>query len=224
MELRPVARVRSPFGSKFGVPRQSGLAPEVRSLLVFEKEFRSRECLRGIEGFSHLWLIWGFSENGDRGWSPTVRPPRLGGNERVGVFASRSPFRPNPLGLSCVRLLEVSWEGSEGPALLLGGADMVDGTPVYDIKPYLAYADSVPEASGGFTGGEAPPVKPVSCPEEERIKLPPETWAALEGALRCDPRPHYHHDPERVYGFSFAGREVRFRVTAEGVEVVSIEP
>ena len=224
MELKPIARVRSPFGSKFGVPRQSGLAPAVRSRLVFEKEYRSRDCLRGIEGFSHLWLIWGFSENEDRGWSPTVRPPRLGGNERVGVFASRSPFRPNPLGLSCVRLVKVEWEGSEGPALLLGGADLLDGTPVYDIKPYLAYADSIPEAAGGFTGGERPAVLPVFCPEEERKKLPPETWAALEEALGCDPRPHYHQDPERLYGFSFAGREVRFRVTAEGVEVVSIEP
>ncbi len=224
MELKTVARVYSPFGSKFGVPRQSGLAPEVRSRLVFEKEYRSRECLRGVEGFSHLWLIWGFSENEDRGWSPTVRPPRLGGNERVGVFASRSPFRPNPLGLSCVRLLKVEWEGSEGPILLLGGADLTDGTPVYDIKPYLSYADSIPEAAGGFTGGERPAVLPVTCPEEEQKKLPPETWAALAGALSCDPRPHYHQDPERIYGFSFAGREVRFRVTAAGVEVVSIEP
>ena len=224
MELRTVARVFSPFGSKFGVPRQSGLVPELRSRLVFEKEYRSRECLRGIEGFSHLWLIWGFSENADKGWSPTVRPPRLGGNARVGVFASRSPFRPNPLGLSCVRLLEVEWEGPEGPTLLLGGADLTDGTPIYDIKPYIAYADSIPEAAGGFTGGEAPPRLPVFCPEELRGKLPPETWKALEGALACDPRPHYHRDPERVYGFPFAGREVCFRVTAEGVEVVSIEP
>ena len=222
MELKPVGRVRSPFGSKFGVPRQSGLVPEVRCRLVFEPEYRSRDCLRGVEGFSHLWLIWGFSENEDRGWSPTVRPPRLGGNERVGVFASRSPFRPNPLGLSCVRLLKVEWEGSEGPSLLLGGADLLDGTPVYDIKPYLAYADSVPEASGGFTGGERPGRLPVTCPGEERSKLPPETWAALEGALACDPRPHYHRDPERIYGFPFAGREVRFRVTEKGVEVVSI--
>lgn len=224
MELKVVARVRSPFGSKFAVPRQSGLVPELRSRLVFEPGFRSREALRGIEGFSHLWLIWGFSENEGKGWSPTVRPPRLGGNARVGVFASRSPFRPNPLGLSCVRLLEVEWEGPEGPTLLLGGADLTDGTPVYDIKPYIAYADSIPEAAGGFTGGEKPPRLPVICPPEEREKLLPEAWAALEGALACDPRPHYHHDPERVYGFPFAGREVRFRVTAEGVEVISIEP
>jgi len=222
MELRTVARVFSPFGSKFGVPRQSGLVPELRSRLVFEKEYRSRECLRGIEGFSHLWLLWGFSENADRGWSPTVRPPRLGGNERVGVFASRSPFRPNPLGLSCVRLLAVEWERPEGPCLLLGGADLTDGTPVYDIKPYIVYADSVPEATGGFTAGERPPTLPVRCPEELRSRLMPETWAALEGILACDPRPHYHRDPTREYGFPFAGREVRFRVTAEGVEVLAI--
>ncbi len=224
MELKVVARVRSPFGSKFAVPRQSGLVPELRSRLIFEPGFRSREALRGIEGFSHLWLIWGFSENEGKGWSPTVRPPRLGGNARVGVFASRSPFRPNPLGLSCVRLLEVEWEGPEGPTLLLGGADLTDGTPVYDIKPYIAYADSIPEAAGGFTGGEKPLRLPVICPPEVRGKLPAEAWEALEGALACDPRPHYHHDPERVYGFPFAGREVRFRVTAEGVEVISIEP
>ena len=221
MELKTVARVHSPFGSKFGVPRQSGLAPEVRSRLVFEKEYRSRECLRGIEGFSHLWLIWGFSENADRGWSPTVRPPRLGGNERVGVFATRSPFRPNPLGLSCVRLLGVR-TGTEGPVLLLGGADLMDGTPVYDIKPYLAYADSVPEATGGFTGGEAPERTPVRCPEEIRKTLPAETWAALSGVLSCDPRPRYHHDPDRVYGFTFEGREVRFSVDGEGVLVRSV--
>jgi tRNA-Thr(GGU) m(6)t(6)A37 methyltransferase TsaA len=222
MELKTVARVFSPFGSKFAVPRQSGLVPQLRARLVFEKEFRDRECLRGIEGFSHLWLLWGFSENADRGWSPTVRPPRLGGNARVGVFASRSPFRPNPLGLSCVRLLAVEWDSPDGPALLLGGADLTDGTPVYDIKPYIAYADSIPEAAGGFTAGEKPGTLPVTCPAEERTKLPEETWAALEGVLACDPRPHYHRDPARVYGFPFAGREVRFRVTAEGVEVVSI--
>ncbi len=222
MELAVIARVHAPFGSKFGVPRQSGLVPELRSELVFEPAYRSRESLRGLEGFSHLWLIWGFSENADRGWSPTVRPPRLGGNLRMGVFATRSPFRPNPLGLSCVHLLAVQWEDPEGPSLLLGGADLADGTPVYDIKPYLPYADSIPGASGGFTGGEEPPRLPVFCPEEEKEKLPPETWAALEGVLACDPRPHYHRDPERVYGFPFAGREVRFRVTEKGVEVESI--
>ena len=222
MELKTVAKVVSPFGSKFGVPRQSGLVPEVRSRLIFEKEFRSRECLRGIEGFSHLWLLWGFSENADRGWSSTVRPPRLGGNERVGVFASRSPFRPNPLGLSCVRLLAVEWDAPEGPCLLLGGADLTDGTPVYDVKPYLVYADSVPDAAGGFTGGEKPPRLPVSCPEDLRARLAPEEWAGLEEALALDPRPSYQRDPERVYGFPFGGREVRFRASEREIQVLSI--
>jgi len=222
MELQVIARVRSPFDSKFGVPRQSGLVPALRSELVFEPDYRSRDSLRGLEGFSHLWLIWGFSENADRGWSPTVRPPRLGGNARVGVFASRSPFRPNPLGLSCVRLEEVRWEDPRGPVLILGGADLTDGTPVYDIKPYLAYADSVPDATGGFTGGEKPPAKPVFCPEEVRASLPAETWEALAGVLACDPRPHYHDDPERVYGFVFAGREVSFTVGEAGVRVLSV--
>ena len=222
MELKVVARVRSPFGEKFGVPRQSGLVPEIRSELVFEPEFRSPQCVRGLEGFSHVWLIWGFSENADRGWSPTVRPPRLGGNVRVGVFASRSPFRPNPLGLSCVRLLEVRQGGSEGPVLLLGGADLVDGTPVYDVKPYVVYADSRPEASGGFTLGERPKQVPVICPEEVRASLPAETWEALAGVLACDPRPGYHDDPDRVYGFSFAGREVRFTADGAGVHVLSV--
>lgn len=222
MELRVIARVRSPFGTKFGVPRQSGLVPALRSELVFEPDYRSKDSLRGLEGFSHLWLIWGFSENADRGWSPTVRPPRLGGNARVGVFASRSPFRPNPLGLSCVRLEEIRWEDPRGPVLVLGGADLTDGTPVYDVKPYLAYADSVPDAAGGFTGGEKPPLKPVLCPEEVRASLPAETWEALAGVLACDPRPHYHSDPERVYGFTFAGREVRFTATEKEVRVLSV--
>ena len=222
MELRVIARIRSPYGSKFGVPRQSGLAPAVVSRLVFEPEFRSRDCLRGIEGFSHLWLIWQFSENADRGWSPTVRPPRLGGNQRMGVFATRSPFRPNPLGLSCVRLLGVDWETPEGPVLRLGGADLVDGTPVYDVKPYLSYADSVPEAAGGFTLGEAPERKKVSCPAELRSALTPEEWSALEETLAWDPRPPYQRDPARVYGFPFGGREVRFRVADDEVQVLSL--
>ena len=160
MKLTVVARLRSPYGSKFGVPRQSGLAPAVESRLVFEPPFRSRDCLRGIEGFSHLWLIWQFSENAERGWSPTVRPPRLGGNERMGVFATRSPFRPNPLGLSCVRLLGVDWDTPEGPVLRLGGADLLDVTPIYDIKPYLPYAPC-PGGVGGPGGGAGPGSPPL---------------------------------------------------------------
>ncbi len=222
MELQVIARLRSPYGSKFGVPRQSGLVPSVVSRLVFEPPFRSRDCLRGIEGFSHLWLIWQFSENADRGWSPTVRPPRLGGNERVGVFATRSPFRPNPLGLSCVRLLGVDWDTPEGPVLRLGGADLLDGTPVYDIKPYLSYADSIPEASGGFTRNQAPEKKAVVCPEEVKAVLAPAEWAGLEEALALDPRPSYQQDPARVYGFPFGGREVRFRASEQEIQVLSI--
>ncbi len=220
MELQIVARVRSPFGTKFGVPRQSGLAKEVRSELVFEPPFRDPEALRGIEGFSHLWLIWEFSENAGRGWSPTVRPPRLGGNARMGVFATRSPFRPNPIGLSCVRLEGVKWDDPRGPVLLLSGADLVDGTPVYDIKPYIAYADSVPDALGGFTNGEAPALLKVECAPEWMAFFTPEEWAGLRDVLACDPRPAYQKDPARVYGLSYAGRDVRFRV-AEGIVTVT---
>lgn len=222
LAIRPIGWVRSPFQSKFGVPRQSGLAPALRGELVLAPEFRNGDALRGIEGFSHLWLIWAFSENTGRGWSPTVRPPRLGGNVRMGVFATRSPFRPNPLGLSCVRLLAVRWDTPEGPVLELGGADLVDGTPVYDIKPYLAYADAVPDALGGFTGGEAPRILPVLCPEEELRKLPAEAAAALPQVLGCDPRPSYQRDAGRIYGMGYAGCQLRFRVTAAGVEVLSV--
>lgn len=223
MELQVIARVNSPFAGKFGVPRQSGLVPEVESELVFEPGFRNPDALRGIEGFSHLWLIWQFSENADRGWSPTVRPPRLGGNARMGVFATRSPFRPNPLGLSCVRLLGVRWEDSRGPVLRLGGADLVDGTPIYDIKPYIAYADSIPDAAGGFTGGEAPKKYPVQIPEQLAAKLPASLLEGLTGVLACDPRPSYQKDGERVYAMDYGGYTVRFRVTDGAVMVTEIE-
>lgn len=223
MELQVIARVHAPFGSKFGIPRQSGLVPELRSELVFEPAYRIREAVRGLEGFSHLWLIWQFSENADAGWSPTVRPPRLGGNARMGVFATRSPFRPNPIGLSCVRLLEIRMEDPRGPVLILGGADLADGTPIYDIKPYLPYADSVPDALGGFTGGERPARLPVEFPAELRNLLTPESADALEGILACDPRPSYQKDPARVYGLRFEHYEVRFRVTDGEVLVLSLE-
>ncbi len=211
MELTAIARVRSPFGSKFGVPRQSGLAEAVRSRLVFEPPFRSREALRGIEGFSHLWLIWGFSENVDRGWSPTVRPPRLGGNARVGVFASRSPFRPNPLGLSCVRLLGVDWDTPEGPVLRLGGADLLDGTPVYDIKPYVPHADCIEGAEGGFAAAVADDYMEVAAPQKLLERLPEDKRRGLLEALAQDPAPHYQDDPKRIYGFEYAGFEIKFR-------------
>lgn len=224
MELRPIARVHSDFGSKFGVPRQSGLVPELTAELEFEPEFRSPEAVRGLEAFSHIWLIWQFSENADRGWSPTVRPPRLGGNRRVGVFASRSPFRPNPLGLSCVRLLEVRQDQARGPLLLLGGADLVDGTPVYDIKPYVPYADCHPEAVGGFAEEVAWRPLEVDFPPELLERVPEEKRAALRGILAMDPRPAYQKDPGRVYGFAFAGLELRFSVGEGRLRVLTAEP
>ena len=224
MELRPIARVHTEFGSKFGVPRQSGLVPELTAVLEFEPEFRNPEAVRGLEAYSHIWLIWQFSENADRGWSPTVRPPRLGGNKRVGVFASRSPFRPNPLGLSCVRLLEVKLDQERGPILLLGGADLVDGTPVYDIKPYVPYADSYPDAAGGFTDEVAWKPLEVDFPPELLERVPEEKRAALRGVLAMDPRPAYQEDPERIYGFAFAGLELRFSVAEGRLRVLSAGP
>ena len=217
-ELRYVARIRSDFAEKVGVPRQSGLVPELTAEVVFEPEYRDAEALRGIEGFSHLWLIWEFSEAVRGDWSPTVRPPRLGGNVRMGVFATRSPFRPNPVGLSCVRLLGVTERGS----LLVAGADLVDGTPIYDVKPYVPYADAHPEALGGFAP-EAPEPLRVDCPPELLEKLPEDRRAALLGVLALDPRPRYQNDPERLYGMRFAGREVRFTVDGATLHVREIE-
>ena len=210
--MEPIARIRSEFPTKFGVPRQAGLVEGLRAAIVFEPPYRVAEALRGIEGFSHLWLIWEFSENKRTGWSPTVRPPRLGGNLRLGVFATRSPFRPNPLGLSCVKLEKVELSTPDGPVLWVSGADLVDGTPILDIKPYLPYADCRPEAVGGFAG-EAPEGRlTVDIPPELLARVPEEHREALMGVLAQDPRPPYQDDPDRVYGFGFAGLEVRFRV------------
>ena len=217
-ELRYVARIRSDFSDKFGIPRQSGLVPELTAEVVFEPEFRDPEALRGIEGFSHLWLIWEFSEAVRDDWSPTVRPPRLGGNRRMGVFATRSPFRPTPVGLSCVRLLEVTERGT----LLVAGADLMDGTPIFDVKPYVPYADAHPEALGGFAS-ETPEGLTVDCGEALLARLPEEKRAALLGVLAQDPRPRYQRDPERVYGLRFAGRNVRFTVEGETLTVREIE-
>lgn len=225
-ETRPmeiVARFRGDLPAKFGIPRQSGLVEELRGRVVFEPPYRNPDALRGIEEFSHLWLIWQFSAAIKSGWSPTVRPPRLGGNRRLGVFATRSPFRPNPIGLSSVRLVEVDWRGADGPALVVAGADLMDGTPIYDVKPYLPYADSHPEAAGGFTDRVARRLLEVECPAELLSMLPPEKREALLGVLAQDPRPSYQADPDRIYGMSFAGREVRFtvkdrRLTVRGIE------
>lgn len=215
--IKVIARIRSDFKTKFGVPRQSGLVEALRARVVFEPEYRDSEALRGIEGFSHLWLIWQFSAAVREGWSPTVRPPRLGGNERMGVFATRSPFRPNAIGLSCVRLEGVE-QTAEGAVLVVSGADLMDGTPIYDVKPYLPYADCKPEASGGFAPQRGAELA-VEIPEALLARVPEGKRAALTGVLAQDPRPPYQNDPQRVYGMEFAGQNVRFQV-AEGVLTV----
>ncbi len=215
--LRVIARMRCDFPTKFGLPRQSGLVEGIRGRIVFEPQYRQPEALRGLEGFSHIWLIWGFSQAKREGWSATVRPPRLGGNERVGVFASRSPFRPNALGLSCVKLESIEWEGSLGLVLRVSGADLMDGTPIYDIKPYLPYADSIPEAGDGFTGDRDRAQLDVEIPQALLDKIPPDKREGLIGALSNDPRPAYLDDPLRVFGFYYAGFDVRFTVS-EGSE------
>ena len=215
-----IARIHSDFPTKFGIPRQSGLVQELKSRIVFEPEYRDENALRGIEQFTHLWLIWNFSES--KGWSPTVRPPRLGGNTRLGVFATRSPFRPNPIGLSSVRLEGVERDPKLGPVLLVSCADLMDGTPILDIKPYIPYADSHPEASGGFTEQTVSHHLDVDFPEELLSRVPPDKRAALIGVLSQDPRPSYQDDPNRVYGFPFAGMELRFRVEGKNLTVVDI--
>ncbi len=220
--IRAIAHIRSDLPEKFGVPRQAGLVRELEATVVFEPEYRVPDALRGLEGFSHIWLIWQFSQALREGWSPTVRPPRLGGNERRGVFATRSPFRPNALGLSCVRLLAVETDPALGPVLRVAGADLVDGTPIFDIKPYLPYADCIPEASGGFApdGGALLEVSIAPGVEE---RLPQEKRAALRGILANDPRPRYQHDPERVYKLLFAGWEIAFTVDGTSLRVIDAE-
>ena len=222
--IRPIAHMRSDFAGKFGIPRQAGVVEELESYVVFVPEFRKAEALRGIEGFSHLWLIWQFSENLGRDWSPTVRPPRLGGNVRMGVFATRSPFRPNPIGLSSVRLERVELTADLGPVLHVRGADLVDGTPIFDIKPYIPYGDSHPEAVGGFASAAAGETLTVVIPPELLEQVPESRREALRGVLAQDPRPHYQNDPDRVYGFTFAGMEVRFSVAGGVLTVREVIP
>jgi tRNA-Thr(GGU) m(6)t(6)A37 methyltransferase TsaA len=225
MEIKPIAYYRSQLTTKFGVPRQSGLVPELVGHVVFEPEYANAEALRGIEGFDYLWLIWEFSLNGKKEgeWSPLVRPPLLGGNEYMGVFATRSPFRPNSLGLSSVRLLGV--ENDDGAlALVVAGADLVDGTPIYDIKPYVEYADAHVGVRSGFVDEKRWQKVEVRFPDELRTFFSDEDFAALCKVLELDPRPQYHSDPERVYGMPFAGHDVRFRVSCKGVlEVLEIK-
>ena len=223
LNMRIIAHIRNDFPTKFGVPRQSGLVPELTARVVFEPEYRDPSALRGLDGFSHLWLLWQFSACADKDWSPTVRPPRLGGNTRMGVFATRSPFRPNHIGLSCVRLLKIDFESENAPILLVAGADLMDGTPILDIKPYLPYTDSVPDATGGFALQSKEDILKVEFPENLLLKIPEEKRTALLRVLAQDPRPAYQADSERVYGFSFAGFTVKFTVTGEVLNVTEVE-
>ena len=218
-----IAHIRTDFPAKFGIPRQSGLADALEGKIVFTEKYRDPSALRGIEGYSHLWLIWQFSESVTERFSPTVKPPRLGGNRRVGVFATRSPFRPDPLGLSCVRLEGVEWSTPEGPVLRVRGADLMDGTPIYDIKPYVPYADSHPEASGGFTDAIDYSPLAVDFPPPLLSRIPEDKRAALIQVLEQDPRPGYRGDgDEKRYGVQFAGFDVRFTVDGDTLTVVEV--
>ncbi len=221
--LRPIARIQSDFSEKFGIPRQSGLVEALRARVVFAPEYRVREAFRGLEGFTHIWLVWGFSQNVEAGWSPTVRPPRLGGNVRMGVFATRSPFRPNPIGLSCVELLAVDYDAPDGPALVVGGADLLDGTPIFDVKPYVPHADCRPQARGGFADAHREDRLAVDFPPRLEALVPPDKREALRGVLAGDPRPSYQRDPQRLYGLGFAGLQVRFTVEDGVLHVRQVE-
>lgn len=223
VRIQVIARMKSDFPTKFGIPRQSGLVEELRSTIIFEPAFRNDDALRGIEDFSHLWLIWQFSEAVRKDWSPTVRPPRLGGNTRLGVFATRSPFRPNSLGLSSVRLLGVEKTEEYGTVLHVGGADLMDGTPIFDIKPYIPYGDCHTDATGGFTDTAGEFLLSVDFPEALLGRLPKEKRDAAIGVLSHDPRPSYQRKPDRVYGIRFAGFDIRFTVSGDTLTVVAVE-
>ena len=217
-----IAHIHTDFGSKFGVPRQSGVVEGLQARIVFEPEFRVAEAFRGLEDFSHLWLIWQFSEVKQKEWSPTVRPPRLGGNKRMGVFATRSPFRPNPIGLSSVKLLKIDWDCAEAPVLVVAGADLMNLTPIIDIKPYLPYTDSHTDATGGFTDAlhQGTGTLKVVLSDTVAALLPQEKLQALIQVLECDPRPHYQQDVNRVYGMDFAGINIRFKVENDVLTVL----
>ena len=226
MTLEPVAYFKSPFASKFGIPRQSGLVPELKGEIHFTEKYRRSEAVRGLEGFDYIWLIWEFSANlrdQDAAWQPIVRPPRLGGNARLGVFATRSPFRPNPLGLSCVRLGRIDFDCPGAPVIHVLGADLMDGTPIYDIKPYIPYADAHPEAAGGFTDGSSWAPMKVRIPDTVRtdleLRLGSEGLETLLGVLALDPRPRYQDDPDRIYGMPFCGLDIRFKAEAGSLTV-----
>lgn len=221
--MKPIAHIENGFSSKFGIPRQSGLVGQVRSTIVFEPEYRDENALRGIEKFSHLWLIWSFSETKCETWRPMVRPPRLGGNVRVGVFATRSPFRPNAIGLSCVELLAVRGEEGKGMVLEVAGADLLNGTPIYDIKPYLSYVDSHPEARDGFAEAAKEHRLEVEIPEEWEKQLPVDAREAVRGILAQDPRPGYQRDPDRIFGIEYGGFNIRFYVSGKYLKVVEVK-
>ena len=223
MTLKVIAHIHTAFPTKFGIPRQSGLVDGLRGEIIFTPEYRNADALRGLEDFSHIWLVWQFSGAVRESWSPTVRPPRLGGNTRMGVFATRSPFRPNPLGLSSVRLEAIEHRPEVGPVLIVRGADLMDGTPIYDIKPYIPYADCHPDAAGGFTAQTQFHHLPMVCDAGLWARVPADQQAALQGVLENDPRPSYQHDPERVYGMEFGGLEVHFKVDGEVLTVTGID-
>lgn len=222
--MKAIAHIHTDFPTKFGIPRQSGIIASLQGKIVFEPEYRVAEAVRGLEEFSHLWLIWEFSEAVRQKWSPTVRPPRLGGNVRKGVFATRSPFRPNPIGLSSVKLEKIEIDPKLGPVIYVSGADLMDGTPIYDIKPYIAYTDSHPKAVSGFASTPAEFLLQVDFPEDLLIKVQPELRKSLIEVLAHDPRPQYHDDPERIYGMAFGGMEVKFKVEESQLTVVEVLP
>ena len=224
VSIEIIARMHSDFSTKFGIPRQSGLVEELESTIIFEPKFRNPDALRGIEDFSHLWLIWQFSEAVRSDWSPTVRPPRLGGNTRMGVFATRSPFRPNHLGISSVKLLGVEHTAQYGTVLHVGGADLMDGTPIFDIKPYIPYGDCHPKATGGFTDAAGDFLLKVDFPPELLNKLPEAKQEAAIAVLTHDPRPSYQRKPVRVYGLTFAGFDIRFSVCEDILTVLEVNP
>lgn len=224
INIQVIARMHSDFPTKFGIPRQSGLVEELESTIIFEPEFRNTDALRGIEGYSHLWIIWQFSQAVRQEWSPTVRPPRLGGNTRMGVFATRSPFRPNNLGLSCVKLLRVEQTENNGTVLHVAGADLMDGTPIFDIKPYIPYSDSFPDATGGFTDTAEDFILEVNFPAHLLVRLPESKRQAAIGVLSHDPRPSYQKKPDRTYGLSFAGFDIRFTVQGKTLTVCEVIP
>jgi tRNA-Thr(GGU) m(6)t(6)A37 methyltransferase TsaA len=222
MNIIPIAKIHSDYGGKFGIPRQSGLAPDAAAVIELAPKYRSADALRGLDGLSHIWLIWGFSENADSDWSPTVRPPRLGGNERVGVFATRSPFRPNKLGLSAVKLVRIDLENPANPLVYVAGADLMDGTPIYDIKPYVPYADAITDASSGFAPPPDAAKLEVVIRPDLAAQIPEDKLEVLRHCLALDPRPAFHGDPVRIYGMDFAGLNVRFTVEVDVLRVIEV--